>query len=583
MKKLINDAEQVVPESIEGLGLAHPDLIEVHPDPLFVSRSTATVKERGRVGLVSGGGAGHEPLHAGFVGEGMLDAAVPGPVFTSPTPDAILAATTTANQGAGVVYIVKNYTGDVLNFDTAAELAGAEDIKVEQVLVDDDVAVENSTFTAGRRGVAGTVLVEKVAGAAAERGDDLATVARLARKAVDNVRSMGVALSSCTVPHVGTPSFELGENEVECGVGIHGEPGCERIAMTSANEITDILFDRIVADLGLRAGERVVALVNGMGGTPSSELFIVYRRVVQRLADLGVESVRPMVGNYVTSLEMRGVSLTLLRLDDELEELIDAPAHTIAWTGQLVQTPCGRREVAEPQHTHAQAAATRTQNTQHDAPGTLGVEWATRWIEGCADAAAEHREELIDLDRAIGDADHGANIDRGFRAVREALGEASPRSVDEVLKTAAKTLISTVGGASGPLLGTAFLRASKEAKSVGAELGGVEVAALIEAGLAGIQSRGHAEEGEKTMVDTWAPAARAAREAAEQGADPTAVLQAAAQAAAAGAEATIPLKATKGRASYLGERSVGHKDPGAASSAYFLAAAAAAASHTDEK
>ncbi|MCF4005687.1 dihydroxyacetone kinase subunit DhaK [Corynebacterium uropygiale] len=332
MKKLINDAEQVVVESLEGLALAHPDIIETHQEPLIVTRSAGTVKERGRVGLISGGGSGHEPLHAGFVGRGMLDAAVPGPVFTSPTPDPIMAATSFADQGAGVVYIVKNYTGDVLNFDTAAELAEMEDIEVEQVLVDDDVAVEDSTFTAGRRGVAGTVLVEKVAGASAERGDDLQTVARLARTAAKNVRSMGVALSACTVPHVGKPSFELGENEVECGVGIHGEPGCERIPMASADEITDILFDRVAQDLGLRAGESVVALVNGMGGTPSSELYIVYRRVAQRLAELGVEDIRPMVGNYVTSLEMRGVSVTLMRLDEELAELIDAPAHTIAWT-----------------------------------------------------------------------------------------------------------------------------------------------------------------------------------------------------------------------------------------------------------
>ncbi|MDO4909565.1 MAG: dihydroxyacetone kinase subunit DhaK [Corynebacterium sp.] len=331
MKKLINDVEKVAAEAMEGLALAHPDLIENHPAEGFLSRAAGIKKEAGKVGIISGGGSGHEPLHAGFIGTGMLDAAVPGPVFTSPTPDPICAAAKEADNGAGVLFIVKNYTGDVLNFDTAAELADMDDITVKQVIVNDDVAVENSTHTAGRRGVAGTVLVEKIAGAAAERGDDLETVAAIAQKVIDNTGSMGLALSACTVPHVGKPSFDLPEDEIELGVGIHGEPGRRRMPMDTADNLTDELVNPIIEDLKLTKGERVIALVNGMGATPESELYIVFRRVAQRLHDAGIEIARSLVGNYVTSLDMAGCSVTLCRVDDSLLELFDAPAHTPAF------------------------------------------------------------------------------------------------------------------------------------------------------------------------------------------------------------------------------------------------------------
>ncbi|CAB0763160.1 dihydroxyacetone kinase subunit DhaK [Corynebacterium diphtheriae] len=326
MKKLINDPHDVVAETIAGFVAAHKDVVT--SDGQFVER--AEPKAQGKVGIISGGGSGHEPLHAGFVGYGMLDAAVPGPVFTSPTPDPIVAATKAADHGAGVLYIVKNYTGDVLNFDTAAELAEFDDIEVSQVIINDDAAVKDSLYTAGRRGVAGTVLVEKIAGAAAERGDNLAEVTAVATEVVKNTRSMGVALTSCTVPHVGKPSFDLGDSEVEIGIGIHGEPGRRREPMSSADAITDQLLDPVVEDLGLCEGERVIALVNGMGGTPSSELYIVYRRVAERLSQLGVVVERSLVGNYVTSLDMQGASVTLMRVSDELLELFDAPVNTVA-------------------------------------------------------------------------------------------------------------------------------------------------------------------------------------------------------------------------------------------------------------
>ena len=328
MKKLINDPQDVVAESLEGFGLAHADVVEVHSDPDYVTRAGGP--RPGKVGLVSGGGSGHEPLHAGFVGEGMLDAAVPGAVFTSPTPDQITPAIQAADSGAGVLAIVKNYTGDVLNFETAAELADADGITVRSVVVNDDVAVEDSLYTAGRRGVAGTVLVEKLAGAAAERGDDLDAVTAVAEKVIANVRSMGVALTACTVPHAGKPSFDLPEDEIEIGIGIHGEPGRRRVPLTPADEITDLLLEPVLEDLSLASGERVLLFVNGMGGTPASELYIVYRRARAVLAERGVEVARSLVGNYVTSLEMQGASVTVLRLDDELTALWDAPVHTTA-------------------------------------------------------------------------------------------------------------------------------------------------------------------------------------------------------------------------------------------------------------
>lgn len=328
MKKLINDPQHVLDEAIAGVAAAHSDILTVSHDPNYIVRNSAPVS--GKVALVSGGGSGHEPLHGGFVGFGMLDAAVPGPVFTSPTPDPILAATKAVDGGAGVLHIVKNYTGDVLNFETAAELAEADGITVRSVVINDDVAVKDSLYTAGRRGVAGTVLVEKIAGAAAQRGDDLEAVAAIAEKVNAQMRSMGVALSPCIVPHAGEPSFELADDEIEIGIGIHGEPGRERIKLEPADRIVDRILGHIVEDIPYVSGDKVLLFVNGMGGTPLVELYIAFRRAAEALAGQGIEVTRTLVGNYVTSLEMQGFSITLLKLDDELTELWDAPVHTSA-------------------------------------------------------------------------------------------------------------------------------------------------------------------------------------------------------------------------------------------------------------
>ncbi|RLP69599.1 dihydroxyacetone kinase subunit DhaK [Mycetocola reblochoni] len=328
MKKLINDPHNVVAESIAGFLRAESGRVARVGDTLAVRRVDAPVQ--GKVALLSGGGSGHEPLHAGFVGRGMLDAAVPGPVFTSPTPDPIVAAAQSVDSGRGVLFIVKNYTGDVLNFETAAELAELEGVTVESVLVDDDVAVRDSLYTAGRRGVAGTLLVEKIAGAAAERGDDLEAVASVARTVVSRVRSMGVALSACTVPHAGVPSFDLADDEIEIGIGIHGEPGRARIPAEDADHIAARLLAPILEDLEVAKGERVLVLVNGMGGTPLSELHLLFGSVAALLDERGIIIDRSLVGNYVTALEMQGASVTILHLDPELTELWDAPVDTPA-------------------------------------------------------------------------------------------------------------------------------------------------------------------------------------------------------------------------------------------------------------
>ncbi|QTX04790.1 dihydroxyacetone kinase subunit DhaK [Agromyces archimandritae] len=326
MKKIINDPKDVVGESVDGFGRAHADLVRVETDPLYVVRADAPIA--GKVGLVSGGGSGHEPLHAGYVGFGMLDAAVPGAVFTSPTPDPILAATKAVDGGAGVLHIVKNYTGDVLNFETAAELAAADGIEVKAVVTNDDVAVKDSLYTAGRRGVGGTVIVEKIAGAAAERGDSLDEVAAIAERVNANARSMGLALTPCTVPHAGEPSFELADDEVEIGIGIHGEPGRERIKLEPADALVERLLDPILEDLPYASGDRVLLFVNGMGGTPLMELYIAYRHAAAVLDGRGIAVERDLVGNYITSLEMQGMSITLVKLDDEMIELWDAPVQT---------------------------------------------------------------------------------------------------------------------------------------------------------------------------------------------------------------------------------------------------------------
>lgn len=326
MKKLINDPNDVVLEALLGIEAAHPDLRVDHRNKI-IYRGDAP--RPGKVGIISGGGSGHEPLHGGFVGLGMLDAACVGEVFTSPVPDQMLAATKGVDGGAGVLHVVKNYTGDVMNFEMAAEMAAEESgARVVAVVTDDDVAVQDSTYTAGRRGVGVTVLLEKIAGAAAEQGRSLDQVADIARMVNANGRTMGLALTSCTVPAAGRPTFDLGEAEMELGVGIHGEPGRQRLPLAPAKEIAALLVEPILADLPFSSGDGVIAFVNGFGGTPLIELYVMYNEVSKILKAHGVQVARSLVGSYITSLEMAGTSVTLLKVDSELLTLWDAPVRT---------------------------------------------------------------------------------------------------------------------------------------------------------------------------------------------------------------------------------------------------------------
>ncbi len=350
MKKLINAVEDVVKEQLEGMAIAHPDLLKIHFEPNYICRADAPVA--GKVAIISGGGSGHEPMHGGFVGMGMLDAACPGEVFTSPTPDQMYEAAKAVNSGAGVLFLVKNYTGDVLNFETAAELAHGDGIPVQSILVDDDVAVKDSLYTAGRRGVGTTVLIEKIVGGAAEAGYTLDQCADLARKTNSYGRTMGIALTSCTVPAAGKPTFVLAEDEMEIGIGIHGEPGQKRMPLTSVDEVTKLMAEEIITDPAysrvvrewdrdagdwveksltdepFKKGDKVIAFVNSMGGTPVSELYAAYRKLVEVCEAHGIEIVRNLIGPYITSLEMAGMSITLLKTDDEILKFWDAPVKT---------------------------------------------------------------------------------------------------------------------------------------------------------------------------------------------------------------------------------------------------------------
>jgi dihydroxyacetone kinase-like protein len=329
MKKIINNPDLVVDDMLKGMVAAHPEYIRKLEDADVLVRINSPID--GKVALVSGGGSGHEPAHGGYVGKGMLDAAVAGSVFTSPTPDQVYEAIKAVDSGKGVLLVIKNYTGDVMNFEMAKDMADMDGINVSTVVVNDDVAVENSTYTAGRRGVAGTVLIHKIAGAKAETGASLEEVTRIAEKVISNVRSMGMAISSCTVPAAGKPNFTLGENEMEIGMGIHGEPGTHREEIKTADEITEHLMSKILGDMQLSSGEEVAVMVNGLSSTPLMELYIVNKKVNEMLEEKGIKIHKTFVGEFMTSLEMAGFSISLLKLDSELKELLDAPADTPAF------------------------------------------------------------------------------------------------------------------------------------------------------------------------------------------------------------------------------------------------------------
>jgi dihydroxyacetone kinase len=564
MKKLINRPEAVVEEMVEGLAAVYPGLRRL-PDHTVLVRADLPPPPDRPVAIISGGGSGHEPAHAGYVGRGMLSAAVAGDVFTSPAPDAVLAAIRATAGPRGAVLVVKNYTGDRLNFGLAAELARAEGIPVEIVLVADDVALAGSVGHAGRRGLAGTVLVHKVAGATAEVGAPLAEVAATARAAAAAVLTMGVALAPCTVPAAGRPGFVLGEGEIELGLGIHGEPGVRRGPLEPADALVDRLLAAILADLGAVAERRVVLLVNNLGGTPTMELAVVARRAVAVLEGRGLVVERVYLGTFLSALEMAGASLTVLPVDHDRLALLDAPTDAPAWPNAAARP---RRRTGTPAETVPSAAPLPA------APAGLQTglgKAVAAAVRAAADALSAASPRLTELDQAVGDGDLGISLERGARAVLQALPAYPLDDPAAGLRALSATLQRALGGTSGPLYAAFFLRAA----GVLARRRGDDPAAWAEAfraGCAAVAELGGASPGDRTMLDALLPAAAALQEALAAGGTAADALRAAAAAAAAGARATAGMLPRCGRSSYLGERALGHLDPGAEAVAVWLGA-----------
>ncbi len=563
MKKLINNPRSVVREMLEGL-VAQSAELALLADENVVLRHPLPAPEKRTVAIISGGGSGHEPAHAGYVGEGMLTAAVAGDVFASPSSDAVLAGIRAAAGPSGAVLIVKNYTGDRLNFGLAAELARSEGIPIEVVVVADDVALHATVPRERRRGIAGTLFVHKIAGAAAARGDDLVTVARLAREAAQAIGSMGVALGACTLPAAGKPGFVLGDDEIELGLGIHGEAGVSRTTLQPAAELARVMIDAIIKDLGVTTSDRLALLVNGLGATPPMELAIIAREAAAELRRQGLQVERAWTGTFLTALDMPGCSLSLLTLNPERLALVDAPTQAAAWPrGGRVSVNGGIVLPGSPARAQPPVAANG------------GSPELRASIIAAAKVLIESERLLTDLDARAGDGDLGQSLARGAEAVM-ALPEAVWRSAPaDVLRAVGEALRRAIGGSSGPFYATGLLRAARSLESVKGD--DIAVAAeAFEHAVEGISALGGARAGDRTMVDALAPVVTALR-AAATAREPARIAWAKAAAAAeAGARATATMPPRLGRASYLGARAMGVPDGGAQAVSIWLAAVAAA-------
>ncbi|MBW8723829.1 MAG: dihydroxyacetone kinase subunit DhaK [Inquilinus limosus] len=543
MKKLINNPRHVLREMLEGFVDLHAGLALLEEEAVVI-RADLPVPASRPVALLSGGGSGHEPAHAGYVGAGMLAGAIAGDVFTSPSVDAVLAGIRAAAGRSGAVLVVKNYTGDRLNFGLAAELAQEEGIPVEIVVVADDVALRNTVEPARRRGIAGTVLIHKLAGAAIAAGRTLEEVAALARAAAADLGTMGVALGACTVPTAGKPGFTLGDGEIELGLGIHGEAGVRRGPLQPADELVAEILQAIVSDRGLVRGDRVALLVNGLGATPPMELSIVARAALADLAGRGIAVERAWAGNFLTALDMPGCSLSLLKLDDERIALLDAPTQAPAWPGGGKIGPKRRIRAPEP--------APAAQDDTPPSPLAPALREAGRVV---ADALVKAEAHLTDLDTRAGDGDLGASMVRAAEAIR-ALPESAWADPSRALAAVGDALRRAIGGSSGPFYATALLRASRR-------LAGDPTptpATWAEAFTAAVQAIGElggAKPGDRTMLDALHPATEAFTAAVISGKSPAEAWGICVAAAAAGTDATARMLPRLGRASYLGERAIG--------------------------
>jgi ATP-dependent dihydroxyacetone kinase len=564
MKKLINEASRVVRDMLEGVVALSPAAVLLAEENVVI-RSGLPAGEWRKVAVLSGGGSGHEPAHVGYVGGGMLTAAVAGDVFTSPSTDAVLSGIRASAGPAGALVIVKNYTGDRLNFGLAAELARAEGIPVEIVVVADDVALKDTVPAERRRGIAGTVLVHKLAGAAAEQGLPLMEVARIARSAAESLSSMGISLGSCTLPSVGKPGFVLGDEEIEVGLGIHGEQGVRRMPIASAEELTSLVLGTIEADGKLKRGDRVALLVNGLGSTPPMELSIVARSAVRFLEQKGVTVERAWAGTFLSALDMPGFSLSVMHVDDAALALIDAPTDAGAWPrGGAVN-----RNRVLPSSTKVGESASSLA-----AKSTAAGKRLRQVVEVVAKALIAAEPQLTELDSITGDGDLGASMTRGGEAVLALSGE-SFGDVADGLMAMGNAMRKAIGGSSGPFYATGLMRASRHLAGI-EQPTAAQMAEAFVAAVEAISNLGGAKPGDRTMVDALHPAAQMFKDKVSEGTTAGEAWKAAVEAGVAGAEATKTMKPRLGRASYLGERAVGHPDGGAVAVSIWLKAIAGA-------
>ncbi len=563
MKKIINAPEDVVMEMCNGIALAHPEL-EFIPKYKIIRKKEPDPK---KVSLISGGGSGHEPAHAGFVGKGMLDAAVCGDVFASPSQIQVYHALQETASERGTLMIIKNYSGDVMNFKNAADLTGG-DLKLDYVIVNDDIAVKDSLYTVGRRGVAGTVLVHKIAGAAAQKGGSLEEVKTAAQEAIDHVRSIGFALTSCTVPAKGTPTFALAEDEMEYGVGIHGEPGVGRYPLMTADALAEKMVAELLADMDLKAGQEVTLLVNGFGASPLQELYLFNHAVRKVLAEKDIPVYRTFVGNFMTSIDMMGASLSIMSMTPKLKELLDEPCDAPAFhvAGKAAQTAFSDRSripAAEDAGLRMRVPETGAK-VEGDA---LSLENVIYLVDRMGTYIIEQEVPFCELDSHAGDGDFGMSVAKGFRRLKAEWNDilkAERLDIGAFLTACAFVIMEHCGGASGPIWGSAFLAAGRETKGK-STVSVKELAQMLQSAVEGIQRTGErsfgrgAVVGDKTLIDALIPCAQAWKTAAtlEEG------FRLGAEGAVQGAKETEKIAARMGRAGTVGERSIGYPDAGA--------------------
>lgn len=589
MKKIMNTPETFVYDMCHGLAKAHPELEFVEKFKIVKKKEINPDK----VSLISGGGSGHEPAHAGFVGKGMLDCAVCGDVFASPSQIQVYNAIKECATDKGVLLIIKNYSGDCMNFNNAADLAREEDgIKVDAVYVNDDIAVKDSLYTVGRRGVAGTVFVHKIAGAAAEQGKSLEEVKAIANKVIANVRSFGFALSSCTPPAKGTPIFDIGDDEIEFGVGIHGEPGRKTEKLQTADDLAKRIVKDLIEDLGLKKGEDVALLVNGFGATPLSELYLFNNSVSNALEKENIGIYKTLVGNYMTSLDMAGASVTVLRLDDEFKALLSYPVSTpaLTWGAAMseqaayaveamnaIAKALGVTPAAETAHKEAKAVAKTAKAAKKEAvyevkgkpevTETINTAAFVAIVDKMADIIIENEVPFCDADK-MGDGDFGMSIAKGFRQLKKEWATRDKADIGTFLGSCSEIIMEYCGGASGPIWGSAFRYAGKAAAGKDV-ITLADLADIFQAANKGVYETGKksfgrgAVVGDKTLVDALKPCADALEKAAKDGKKLREGLALGAEAAVKGAESTKTVVAKLGRAGTVGEKSIGYPDAGA--------------------